>query len=135
MLLAFISFFFFFFFNDTATTEIYTTYDTLSLHDALPISNRFRAAAVISVTARSNAASLARDGFAKPESFLTNWREASWISSAVAGGSKLNSVLMFRHMAFSPEFSGRKRRWEAVLNHVGLAPIRRRQISVVSWLS
>src|SRR5574337_2057874 len=29
-----LSFFFFFFFNDTATTEIYT----LSLHDALPIS-------------------------------------------------------------------------------------------------
>src|SRR5213079_1902699 len=27
----------FFFFNDTATTEIYTTTDTLSLHDALPI--------------------------------------------------------------------------------------------------
>ena len=24
--------------NDTATTEIYTTLDTLSLHDALPIS-------------------------------------------------------------------------------------------------
>src|SRR6266536_6376144 len=31
----FIFFFFFFFFNDTATTEIYT----LSLHDALPISD------------------------------------------------------------------------------------------------
>src|SRR2546430_5099219 len=30
-------FFFFFFFNDTATTEIYT----LSLHDALPIYQRF----------------------------------------------------------------------------------------------
>src|SRR5881392_4491398 len=30
--------FFFFFFNDTATTEIYTTHNTLSLHDALPIS-------------------------------------------------------------------------------------------------
>src|SRR5260221_1587330 len=30
-----ITFFFIFFFNDTATTEIYT----LSLHDALPISN------------------------------------------------------------------------------------------------
>src|SRR5215204_6823899 len=30
--------FFFFFFNDTATTEIYT----LSLHDALPISNIIR---------------------------------------------------------------------------------------------
>src|SRR5256885_14171249 len=35
MLLLF-CFFFFFFFNDTATTEIYT----LSLHDALPISER-----------------------------------------------------------------------------------------------
>src|SRR6266480_709998 len=33
-------FFFFFFFNDTATTEIYT----LSLHDALPISNTKRSA-------------------------------------------------------------------------------------------
>src|SRR5213076_2996055 len=30
-------FFFFFFFNDTATTEIYTVGNTLSLHDALPI--------------------------------------------------------------------------------------------------
>src|SRR5213083_3640955 len=30
--------FLFFFFNDTATTEIYTTANTLSLHDALPIS-------------------------------------------------------------------------------------------------
>src|SRR6184192_4953822 len=28
----------FFFVNDTATTEIYTSIDTLSLHDALPIS-------------------------------------------------------------------------------------------------
>src|SRR5213079_3754665 len=35
--------FFFFFFNDTATTEIYTTTDTLSLHDALPISESCRA--------------------------------------------------------------------------------------------
>src|SRR6059036_3734585 len=32
---------FFFFFNDMATTEIYTTYDTLSLHDALPILKSF----------------------------------------------------------------------------------------------
>src|SRR5205809_6020855 len=36
----FILSFFFFFFNDTATTEIYT----LSLHDALPISQNFGAA-------------------------------------------------------------------------------------------
>src|SRR6056300_891690 len=33
-----LSTFFFFFFNDTATTEIYTNLNTLSLHDALPIS-------------------------------------------------------------------------------------------------
>src|SRR5213594_5271620 len=32
----------FFFFNDTATTEIYTSVHTLSLHDALPISARWR---------------------------------------------------------------------------------------------
>src|SRR6188474_3966316 len=38
----FFSFFFFFFFNDTATTEIYTSLHTLSLHDALPISRRPR---------------------------------------------------------------------------------------------
>src|SRR3546814_18530329 len=30
----------FFFFHDTATTEIYTYFNTLSLHDALPISWR-----------------------------------------------------------------------------------------------
>src|SRR5216117_4498827 len=39
----FFFFFFFFFFNDTATTEIYTRKDTLSLHDALPISSARRA--------------------------------------------------------------------------------------------
>src|SRR5213083_3248314 len=33
-------FYFFFFFTDTATPEIYTTANTLSLHDALPISLR-----------------------------------------------------------------------------------------------
>src|SRR6059058_6713555 len=35
--LTFIVWIFFFFFNDTATTEIYTSLHTLSLHDALPI--------------------------------------------------------------------------------------------------
>src|SRR5256885_8681593 len=35
--------FFFFFFNDTATTEIYT----LSLHDALPISQHCRSLVII----------------------------------------------------------------------------------------
>ena len=33
---------FFFFFNDTATTEIYTRFYTLSLHDALPIYTVFQ---------------------------------------------------------------------------------------------
>src|SRR5256885_16154071 len=40
LLLSHLSIFFFFFFNDTATTEIYT----LSLHDALPIFDRFHPA-------------------------------------------------------------------------------------------
>src|SRR5213079_3786295 len=43
MILSFMSYstlslFLFFFFNDPPPTEIYTTTDTLSLHDALPIS-------------------------------------------------------------------------------------------------
>src|SRR6188768_4544165 len=38
MLYVIFFFIMFFFFNDTATTEIYTSIDTLSLHDALPIS-------------------------------------------------------------------------------------------------
>src|SRR5216117_4118006 len=43
--------YFFFFFNDTATTEIYTRKDTLSLHDALPISWRCPPAPARSSTA------------------------------------------------------------------------------------
>src|SRR6058998_2394445 len=35
------TFFCFFFFNDPATTEIYTVMNTLSLHDALPIRDRW----------------------------------------------------------------------------------------------
>src|SRR6056300_1615946 len=43
-------FFCFFFFNDTATTEIYTNLNTLSLHDALPISSRRRHTRFLNVT-------------------------------------------------------------------------------------
>ena len=51
----------FFFFNDTATTEIYTTHNTLSLHDALPIyregrpRRRARPAGVVQCTGPGNA--------------------------------------------------------------------------------
>ena len=55
-------------------------------------------AAVTSSTARANAASFAFEGLAAPLSLRTYWSAASWISSAVAGGSKLWSVLMFRHI-------------------------------------
>src|SRR6059036_619592 len=40
-----------FFFNDTPTTEIYTTYDTLSLHDALPIFSPAQRAGLRSIQA------------------------------------------------------------------------------------
>src|SRR2546429_6523488 len=46
--------FFFFFFNDTATTEIYT----LSLHDALPISERDAGCAHAEVNQRQTASML-----------------------------------------------------------------------------
>ena len=41
---------------------------------------------------------LACDGLVKPLSFLTNCSDDARTSSSVAGGSKLNRVLMFRHM-------------------------------------
>src|SRR5213075_3524323 len=50
---------FFFFFNDTATTEIYTTRHTLSLHDALPTSAPGRVATA-AATAASSSARVAR---------------------------------------------------------------------------
>src|SRR2546422_7193021 len=50
--------FVFFFFNDTATTEIYT----LSLHDALPISRRGRAAGEGEQPARADRGEPARRG-------------------------------------------------------------------------
>jgi len=55
---------------------------------------------VISSMADRNAASFAFDGLLNPLIFLTNWREAARISSAVTGGSKLNRGLIFRHMQF-----------------------------------
>lgn len=62
-------------------------------------SRRAPATAAISSTAVANAASFACEGLLKPLSFRTNCNEAARISSCVAGGLKLNSVLMFRHMA------------------------------------
>ena len=56
----------------------------------------------MSSTAASKATSLARDGLLKPLIFLTNCSDAARISSSVAGGSKLNNVLIFLHMRVAP---------------------------------
>src|SRR5262249_45366502 len=74
-------------------------------------SSRFRGAAVVdnesirrravadtSSTARSNATAFTLDGALKPLNFRTNCSDAAQISSSVAGGSKLNSVLMLLHI-------------------------------------
>src|SRR5213595_4093081 len=76
--------FFFFFFNDTATTEIYTTEDTLSLHDALPISPRRARARLcarhrLSPSARRQRQPMARDR----KSTRLNSKSPSVISYAV----------------------------------------------------
>src|SRR5918994_5716649 len=52
----------------------------------------------MSSTAPSKAASFFLDGLLKPVTFLTYCSEAASISSSVAGGSKLKSVLMFLHI-------------------------------------
>ena len=51
-----------------------------------------------SATARSNASAFALEGFADPLILRTYCSAEAWISSSVAGGSKLWSVLMFRHI-------------------------------------
>ena len=71
---------------------------------------RTRVVVATSSTARLNAASFALDGTLKPLSFLTNCNEASRISSSVAGGSKLNRVLMLLHMVTPPDCRIRKHR-------------------------
>src|SRR5262245_57056219 len=63
--------------------------------------NSRRALSETSETARLNASALACDGELKPDSFRTNCSAEAWISAWVAGGSKLNRVLMLRHMIFS----------------------------------
>jgi hypothetical protein len=55
------------------------------------------------------------DGALNPLIFLTNWIEAARISSGVAGGSKLKSVLIFLHM--SDDLRGRKNSPQLRLDH------------------
>ena len=69
--------------------------------------SRARDAAATSSTARANAASFATEGAADPLIFLTYCRAAARISSSVAGGSKLYSVLMFLHTSLTSRFRPR----------------------------
>ena len=62
---------------------------------------RVVAAAATSSMARSNAAWLPLEGALKPLSLRTNCKEAARISVSVAGGSKLKSVRIFRHIRVS----------------------------------
>src|SRR4029079_12911619 len=67
-------------------------------------STRRRATRNVSSTARLKAISFTFDGAVKPDSLRTNWSDAAWTSWSVAGGAKLNSVLMLLHM---PHFLAR----------------------------
>src|SRR5687767_7530816 len=64
---------------------------------------------VTSSTARLKAASFAREGLLVPLSLRTNCSAEARISSSVAGGAKLASVLMLRHMVASHEMRMRDR--------------------------
>ena len=54
--------------------------------------------AATSSTARSKASVFACEGFENPLILRTYWSADARISSSLAGGSKLWSVLMLRHM-------------------------------------
>src|SRR5580700_3444392 len=60
--------------------------------------SKWPATCAISSTAARNAASLGFEGLLKPLILRTNCNDAARISSAFTGGSKLNSVLIFRHI-------------------------------------
>src|SRR4029077_488282 len=60
--------------------------------------SRRRALSETSDTARLKASALACDGELNPDSLRTNCSAEAWISACVAGGSKLNNVLMLRHI-------------------------------------
>src|SRR5467141_809069 len=77
--------FFFFFFNDTATTEIYT----LSLHDALPISNGH-----VEIVASDTGMGIARDFL--PHVF-DRFRQADSSSTRMQGGLGLGLAIV-RHL-------------------------------------
>src|SRR4029077_8602611 len=68
-------------------------------------SRRWWAICAISSTARLKASSFAFEGLVKPLSLRTNWSDDARISSFVAGGLKLCSVLMARHMPDHQQFS------------------------------
>src|ERR1700710_2477053 len=61
-------------------------------------SSSFRVAASTASTASANASALACEGLVEPLILRTYWSADAWVSSLVAGGSKLWRVLMFLHM-------------------------------------
>ena len=66
-------------------------------------------AVAISSTALPKAASFALEGFCAPLTLRTYWSADARISSSVAGGSRLWSLVMFRHMpaTVAPQASSR----------------------------
>ena len=62
-------------------------------------SSRSLVTAATASTASSKASALAWDGLVEPLILRTYCRAEAWISSSVAGGSKLWRVRMFLHMA------------------------------------
>src|SRR5216117_2809101 len=80
-----------FFFNDTATTDIYTRKDTLSLHDALPI---FLCAAYAGLAERV-------PGWARGPLGAWLWVVSEWLRSTLGTGMpwELLGHTQFRHLA------------------------------------
>src|SRR5213075_645310 len=89
----------FFFFNDTATTEIYTTRHTLSLHDALPISYAVQhPGGNHGFLSRSRSASSLRRR--RSSSSLRFLSETSWVRSS--SGEPSNTFSTRRRNALRP---------------------------------
>src|SRR6266446_7726064 len=83
-------FLFFFFFNDTATTEIYT----LSLHDALPISDCVNPAAYTAIRANGDKAWFGWPTSPTVEKEVANWFDAKSLDDEKAAVGRLNRAAL-----------------------------------------
>ena len=91
--------------NDTATTEIYTAVNTLSLHDALPSEYSETASNGVSPDAQDSVSVTVQDGVFTPASLFAGGQEGLWLEVVRSDVSTLASLFAGgqQGLLFEPE--------------------------------